>query len=70
MPTASDMVKKTYCRWNFAKCARYRVAIVLGRKKVHLTYFLGIPAELMRFLFKITKCNQDIFKKGKVHDFI
>ena len=70
MSAASDMMKKIYCRWNFAKCARYRVAIALGRKKFHLTYFLGILAELMRFLFKITKSNQDIFKEGKVHDFI
>ena len=70
MPAASDMMKKIYCRWNFAKCARYRVAIVLGRKKVSSDLFPGDSRELMRFLFKITKNNQDIFKKGKVHDFI
>ena len=34
MPAASDTMKKLYCRWNFTKCARYRVAIVLGRKKI------------------------------------
>jgi len=70
MPAASDMMKKIYWHWNFAKCARYRVVIVLGRKKFHPTCFLGILAELMRFLFEITKSNQDIFKKGKVYDFI
>ena len=34
MPTASDTMKKLYCRWNFEKCARYKIAIVLGRKEV------------------------------------
>ena len=41
MPAASDMMKKIYCRWNFAKCARYRVAIVLDRKKVSSDLFPG-----------------------------
>ena len=57
MPAASDTMKKIYCRWNFAKCARYRVAIALGRKKFHLTYFLGTLVEQMKFLFKRTKSN-------------
>lgn len=38
MPTASDTMKKIYCRWNFKKCARYRVALALGSK--------GVPADL------------------------
>ena len=41
MPIASDTMKKLYCRWNFAKCARYKVAIVLGRKNVPLDLFPG-----------------------------
>ncbi|MFC1837351.1 hypothetical protein ACFLYW_01555 [Thermodesulfobacteriota bacterium] len=41
MPEASDMMKKIYCRWNFAKCARYKVAITLGRKDVPLDLFPG-----------------------------
>ena len=41
MPTASDTMKKIYCRWNFVKCARYKVAIVLGRKKVPPDLFPG-----------------------------
>ena len=41
MPNASDTMKKIYCRWNFVKCARYRVATVLGRKEVPLDLFPG-----------------------------
>ena len=41
MPAASDMMKKIYWHWNFAKCARYRVVIVLGRKKVPSDLFPG-----------------------------
>lgn len=41
MPTASNMMKRLYCRWVFAKCARYKIAIVLGRKKVPSDLFPG-----------------------------
>ena len=41
MPTASETMKKIYCRWNFAKCARYRVATVLGKKEVPPDLFPG-----------------------------
>ncbi len=34
MPAASNIIKKLYCRWIFAKCARYKVAIVLGKEKI------------------------------------
>ena len=34
MPTASDMMKSMYCRWNYAKCARYIIAINLGKSAV------------------------------------
>ena len=41
MPAASDTMKKIYCRWNFLKCGRYKVAIVLGRKKIPSDLFPG-----------------------------
>ena len=34
MPKASDMMKNMYCRWNYTKCARYMVAITLGKSAV------------------------------------
>ena len=34
MPNASDMMKNIYCRWNYKKCARYRVASALSSKEV------------------------------------
>jgi hypothetical protein len=39
MPTASDMMKRMYCQWRYKECARYKVAIVLGRKKVPTDLF-------------------------------
>ena len=41
MPAASDTMKKIHCRWNFVKCARYKVAIVLGKKNVPFDLFPG-----------------------------
>ena len=41
MPTASDSMKKIYCRWNHAKCARFKVAVVLGRENVPPDLFPG-----------------------------
>jgi hypothetical protein len=41
MPAASDTMKKLDCHWNFAKCARYVVAIATGRKKVPPDLFPG-----------------------------
>jgi len=41
MPSAADSMKRLYCRWNFAKCARYKVAIALGRREVPLDLFPG-----------------------------
>ena len=41
MPSASETMKKLYCRWNYAKCARYKVAIVLGKENVPLDLFPG-----------------------------
>ena len=41
MPSASEMMKKLYCRWNYAKCARYKVALVLGKENVPLDLFPG-----------------------------
>ncbi len=39
MPTAADTMKNIYCRWNFIKCARYKVAIVLGSEEVPSNLF-------------------------------
>jgi len=41
MPTASDMMKKMYCKWHYSKCARYKVATTLGRKAVPADMFPG-----------------------------
>jgi hypothetical protein len=41
MPNASETMKNIYCRWNFAKCARYKVATVLGKKEVPHDLFPG-----------------------------
>jgi hypothetical protein len=39
MPTVKDMMKRLYCLWHFEQCARYRVATVLGRKKIPTDLF-------------------------------
>jgi hypothetical protein len=41
MPAASDTMKKIYCYWNIAKCARYKVTTVLGGEKVPPDLFPG-----------------------------
>jgi len=41
MPTASDMMKKMYCKWHYTKCARFKVAITLGKKAVPADMFPG-----------------------------
>lgn len=38
MPKASGMMKKMYCKWHYTKCARFKIAKVLGAK--------AIPADL------------------------
>ena len=45
MPTASDMMKSIYCRWDFKKCARYKVASVTGSIEVPSDLF---PGDLFR----------------------
>lgn len=45
MPTASEMMKKMYCLWHYEQCARYKVASVLGRKKIPADLF---PYETLR----------------------
>lgn len=34
MPNTAKLLKTTYCRGGFARCARYRVAAKLGRPQV------------------------------------
>ena len=41
MPTASETYYRLYCRWNQAKCARFKVASALGTKQVPLDLFPG-----------------------------
>ena len=41
MPDASERMKKQYCGWNHVKCARFKVAKVLGREKVPHNMFPG-----------------------------
>ncbi len=41
MPTASDMMKKMYCKWHYTKCARYKIAINLGKQAVPKDLFPG-----------------------------
>ena len=45
MPTAADMMKKTYCKWNHTKCARNRIAMAMGRSAVPNDMF---PADTLR----------------------
>ena len=40
-PLAVASMKKTYCKWNYAKCARYKVATVLGIKKMPSDLYPG-----------------------------
>lgn len=39
MPSAADMMKKLYCKWNYSQCARYMVATALGREKIPADLF-------------------------------
>jgi len=41
MPKASDMMKKIYCRWDYTRCARYSIAITMGKSKVPDDLFPG-----------------------------
>jgi hypothetical protein len=34
MPKASESLKNMYCRWHHGKCARYKIAITLGKSAV------------------------------------
>ncbi len=44
MPSAADMMKKLYCKWNYSHCARYMMAVVLGKRKVPPDMFPGDTA--------------------------
>ena len=55
MPAASNIMKKLYCRWIFAKCARYKVAIVLGKKNVPSDLFPGDSRRADDILFQEDK---------------
>lgn len=55
MPTAADSLKKIYCRWNYAKCARYKVAITLGREKVPEDLFPGDTRKAQDILIQHSK---------------
>lgn len=55
MPAASDTLKNIYCRWNFIKCARYKVAGVVGREKVPADLFPGDFRKATAFLMQYDK---------------
>ena len=50
MPELAEMMKKIYCRWNFTKCARYQVAITLGKGKVPTDLFPGDAEDAEKLL--------------------
>ena len=54
MPSAADMMKKLYCRWNYTQCARYMVAIALGRGKVPTNLF---PSDTSKAEIILTQYN-------------
>ena len=41
MPKATDMMKKMYCKWHYTKCARYKIAITMGRSAIPDDMFPG-----------------------------
>ena len=55
MPTASDMMKRVYCQWHYKECARYKVAIVLGRKKVPTDLFPSDKKVAEKILIKFNQ---------------
>ncbi len=41
MPKATDSLKAMYCKWNYAKCARYKIAVTLGPSAIPDDLFPG-----------------------------
>ena len=41
MPSAADTVRKLYCSYNYAQCARHKIATELGRDKIPYDLFPG-----------------------------
>jgi len=41
MPPAAGMLKRLYCKWHFAKCARYKIAMSLGKEAIPADMFPG-----------------------------
>ena len=41
MPAASDIMKKMYCKWHYTTCARYKIAMALGKSAVPTDLFPG-----------------------------
>jgi hypothetical protein len=58
MLAASNMMKRLYCRWIFAKCARYKVVIVLGKDKVSSDLFPGGSRRADEILIQENKTNK------------
>ena len=54
MPTASDMMKKMYCRWHYDECARYKIAIEMGTENVPADLF---PSDMERAELIIAQFN-------------
>jgi hypothetical protein len=55
MPKASDIMKKMYCQWHYAKCARYRVAIVICKKAIPDDMFPGDTRRSSEMLIQYDK---------------
>jgi len=52
MPKASDMMSKIYCKWNYSKRARYKIAIVMGKSAVLNDMFPGDQRRTIEMLIQ------------------
>lgn len=57
MPSAAKTLKDLYCRWNFAKCARYKVATAVGKENVPADLFPGDFRQATDFLVNYSMVN-------------
>ena len=55
MPAASDIMKKMYCQWHYVKCARYRIAVAMGRSAIPADMFPGDTRRATEMLIQIEK---------------
>lgn len=55
MPKASDIMKKMYCKWHYTKCARYKIAMAMGKKAVPTDMF---PGDSLRASDMLIQCDK------------